>query len=231
MSFILLFYLLSSSNKPRDRNTRRFSSVQYTRVLLLLVLDSDDQNKYETGDTCDASGWSLTNPDLRNYQYYVDSLEGFDEMLEREANKGRQSPVYNIWREASPNQNRRGTVQLQKNQDLPHQQGRSSFSERQRDERRRSLSSPQGQPLQPEVQDNNHNYRQPHDQVVRNERDIGEVQQEYITHWEHIGQSTHKNQTSRDTWNCNLHGEQTRDQRRDDHSDNARDNRRDIEQD
>ena len=97
-------------------------------------------------------------------------------MLEREANKGRQSPVYNFRREASPNINRRGIAQLQ-----PHQQERSSSSERQRYERRRSLSSPQGQPLQPEVQHKNHTNRQPNDQVFRNERDVGEVQQEYIT--------------------------------------------------
>jgi hypothetical protein len=85
---------------------------------------SDDQTQYETGDTCDTSGWSLTNSDLRNCQDYVDSLEGFDEMLEREAKNGHQSLVYNVRREASPNQNRRGIVQLQKNQDQPHQQGR-----------------------------------------------------------------------------------------------------------
>ena len=37
---------------------------------------SDDQTQYETGDTCDTPGWSLTNPDLRIYQDYVDRLEG-----------------------------------------------------------------------------------------------------------------------------------------------------------
>ena len=75
---------------------------------------SDDQMEYEIGYSEDTSDWSLTNPHLWNYQDYVDSLEGFDEMLKRDAKNGRKSLVYNVRREASPNQNRRGIVQLQK---------------------------------------------------------------------------------------------------------------------
>ena len=40
--------------------------------------------------------WSLTNPDLRNYQDYDINLEYFDDWLDGETINGRQSPVRSI---------------------------------------------------------------------------------------------------------------------------------------
>ena len=80
---------------------------------------SDDQSNV-AGNLQDISDWSLTNPDLRNYQDYDKNLECFDNWLDRETNNGRQSPVHSVRREALSDQNNRGNAPVQTHQDQRH---------------------------------------------------------------------------------------------------------------
>jgi len=122
------------------------------------------------------SDWSLTNPDLRNYQDYDDNFECFNDWLGREPSNGRQSPAYSVRRDASPDRNNRENAPAQTQQDQRQPQGRSTSRVRQTDVRSRSLSIPRGQTLEPQVQ--NRNQRRPENQV-RNEPEVGRVQQEF----------------------------------------------------
>ena len=87
---------------------------------------SDVRSNYEAGNLEDMSDWSLTNPDLRNYQDYDNNLECFDDWLDGETINGRQSPVRSVRREATPDQNNRGNAPVQNHQDQRQQQVRST---------------------------------------------------------------------------------------------------------